>query len=85
MSHTIFAPHGMCMMWNQSLIWLHVITDALVAMSYYSIPAALFLVVKKRPAAIPFRPLIVYSLFLLHFAGPVTLWILSRFGNRFIG
>jgi len=69
MSHTIFAPHGMCMMWNQSLIWLHVITDALVAMSYYSIPAALFLVVKKRPAAIPFRPLIVLFALFIAFCG----------------
>ncbi len=80
MSHTIFAPHGMCMMWNQTLIWLHVITDALVAMSYYSIPAALFLVVKKKPQAIPFRPLIVlFGLFIAfcgagHLMDIVSIW-----------
>ncbi len=68
------------MMWNQSLIWLHVITDALVALSYYSIPAALFLVVKKKPQAIPFKPLIVlFGLFIAfcgagHLMDIVSIW-----------
>jgi PAS domain S-box-containing protein len=80
MSHTMFAPHGMCMMWNQSLIWLHVTTDALVALSYYSIPAALFLVVSKKPEAIPFRRLfILFGLFIAfcgggHLMDIVSIW-----------
>ena len=80
MSHTIFAPHGMCMMWNQNLIWLHVVTDALVAMAYYSIPAALFLLAKKRPNSLPFRPLLIlFGLFIAfcgagHVMDIVSIW-----------
>ena len=80
MSHTMFAPHGMCMMWNQNLIWLHVVTDALVAMAYYSIPAALFLLAKKRPNSLPFRPLLIlFGLFIAfcgagHIMDIVSIW-----------
>ncbi len=68
------------MMWNQRLIWLHVITDALVALSYYSIPAALFLVVKKKPDLVPFRPLLIlFGLFIAfcgsgHLMDIVSIW-----------
>lgn len=80
MSHTLFAPHGMCMMWNQSLIWLHVITDALVGLSYYSIPAALFLLVSNKPEAAQFRRLfILFGLFIAfcgggHLMDIVSIW-----------
>ncbi len=41
-------PHGMCYEWNSSLIWLHVISDALIALAYYSIPITLIYFVRKR-------------------------------------
>jgi PAS domain S-box-containing protein len=34
-------PHGFCLLWNPALIRLHVFSDALIGLSYYSIPAAL--------------------------------------------
>lgn len=34
-------PHGTCLIWNSGLIELHVISDALIALSYYSIPFGL--------------------------------------------
>jgi PAS domain-containing protein len=43
-----FMPHGMCLVWRQDLIWLHVISDALIALSYFSIPFALVYFVCKR-------------------------------------
>jgi signal transduction histidine kinase len=43
-----FMPHGMCYDWNASLIWLHVISDALIALAYYSIPITLIYFVRKR-------------------------------------
>lgn len=43
-----FIPHGLCLLWNPALIGLHVSSDALIAISYYSIPAALLIFARKR-------------------------------------
>jgi signal transduction histidine kinase len=43
-----FMPHGMCYMWNPAVIWLHVVSDALIALAYYSIPLTLIYFVRKR-------------------------------------
>src|ERR1700733_7192889 len=43
-----FSPHGICLLWEPELIWLHVISDALIAAAYFSIPFALAILVSKR-------------------------------------
>ncbi len=43
-----FMPHGMCYEWNATVIALHVTSDALIALSYYSIPLTLIYFVRKR-------------------------------------
>ena len=46
---TMYSPHGICLLWEPELIWLHVGSDALIAASYFSIPVALTIFVSKRP------------------------------------
>ena len=41
-------PHGHCFLWQPGLIWLHVTSDSLIALAYYSIPLTLLYFVKKR-------------------------------------
>src|SRR5271156_4765216 len=43
-----FMPHGYCYMWNPGLVWLHVISDSLIALSYFTIPFTLLWFVRKR-------------------------------------
>lgn len=43
-----FMPHGMCYLWEPGLVWLHVVSDSLIALAYYSIPALLVYFVSKR-------------------------------------
>jgi len=43
-----FMPHGCCYLWDPGLIWLHVISDALITLSYYSIPLMLVYFVQHR-------------------------------------
>jgi two-component system sensor histidine kinase/response regulator len=43
-----FMPHGMCYEWDPVVIWLHVISDGLISIAYYSIPITLFYFVHKR-------------------------------------
>ena len=41
-------PHGHCYLWNDQLVYLHVISDALIALAYFTIPFALIYLVNKR-------------------------------------
>ena len=43
-----FMPHGHCYLWSPEIVWLHVISDALVALSYTTIPFTLYYFVRKR-------------------------------------
>jgi PAS domain S-box-containing protein len=43
-----FMPHGYCYMWNGKLLWLHIISDGLIFLSYMAISIALLYFVRKR-------------------------------------
>jgi PAS domain S-box-containing protein len=43
-----FMPHGYCYMWNTGLIWLHLVSDALIFLSYLSIPFTLVYFIRRR-------------------------------------
>jgi signal transduction histidine kinase len=43
-----FMPHGFCYKWHPEILWLHLSSDALIALSYYLIPLGLFYLMWKR-------------------------------------
>ncbi len=43
-----FMPHGMCYLWRPDLLALHVISDAAIALAYFSIPIAIVYFVRRR-------------------------------------
>lgn len=43
-----FMPHGGCYLWDRGILWLHITSDALIALAYYSIPITLVYFVRKR-------------------------------------
>ncbi|BAY11914.1 hybrid sensor histidine kinase/response regulator [Calothrix sp. NIES-2098] len=43
-----FIPHGHCYLWQTNLVGLHILSDAIIALAYYSIPTTLFYFVSKR-------------------------------------
>lgn len=47
MSQT-FMPHGMCYLWRPDLLALHVISDAAIALAYFSIPLAIIYFARRR-------------------------------------
>lgn len=55
-----FIPHGHCYLWKPELVSLHVISDVIIALSYYSIPLTLVYFVRKRQD-VPFK--IIFLLF----------------------
>ena len=60
-----FQPHGFCYLWNARLIWLHVISDAVIALAYFTIPVTLVWFIRKR-RDVPFSWIFVcFGLFIV--------------------
>ena len=55
-----FMPHGFCFLWRPDVLWLHVISDAVIAIAYFCIPLALIYFIRKRKD-MPFQ--LVFLLF----------------------
>ena len=43
-----FMPHGMCYLWQPPVLTLHIVSDLLIALSYFSIPFTLLSFVRAR-------------------------------------
>src|SRR5947209_1701565 len=43
-----FMGHGYCYLWKPEIVWLHVVSDVLITLAYYSIPVTLVYFVRKR-------------------------------------
>ncbi len=72
-------PHGFCINWTPSLLWLYVISDLAIVVAYYSIPIALtYFAVKRKD--LKFRGIfLLFGAFILacgttHLLGIVVLW-----------
>ena len=80
LNSSAFSPHGICLLWEPELIWLHVTSDALIAAAYFSIPAALSIFVSKRPDVDFGWIFWAFAVFitacgLTHVLSIVTLWV----------
>jgi len=76
---TQYIPHGHCYLWQPELLWLHILTDMLIALAYFSIPLTLIFFIRGRED-IPFKGIfILFSLFIFscgttHLMSIWTLW-----------
>jgi PAS domain S-box-containing protein len=43
-----FMPHGMCYLWQPGILGLHVVSDSLITLAYFSIPFTLLYFVRRR-------------------------------------
>ncbi len=43
-----FMPHGYCFQWDPLVLWLHVLSDGVIVLSYFCIPVALVYLARKR-------------------------------------
>jgi nitrogen-specific signal transduction histidine kinase len=41
MFQSVGLPQGFCFLWNPALLWLHILSDSLIALAYFLIPIAL--------------------------------------------
>ena len=47
-SSSQYIPHGHCYLWKSQLVGLHIVSDLLIAIAYFSIPAMLIYFIYKR-------------------------------------
>lgn len=78
-SHDLL-PHGFCYQWKPALLWLHAISDTLIALAYFLIPVALIYFVRRR-RDLPFSWMFVcFGVFIAacgatHLMEVWTLWV----------
>jgi len=74
-----FMPHGFCFSWSPGLLWLHIVSDSLIALAYATIPVTLVYFIRKR-RDLPFNWIFVcFGMFILacgatHAMDVWTLW-----------
>lgn len=72
-------PHGMCYFWRPGVLWLNVISDALIAAAYFTIPVLLFELVRRRKRLTYHWLFWMFAAFILlcgttHLLGVITVW-----------
>ena len=74
-----FIPHGHCYLWKPGLVWLHILSDSLIGISYYFIPIALIYFIRKQED-LPYKWLLLLFGSFIFFCGTThlmqvwTLW-----------
>ena len=74
-----FMPHGHCYLWKPGLLWMHVLSDSAIFLSYAAIPVALGIFASKRKD-MPFSwVFVLFGVFIVacgftHLLAVVTVW-----------
>ncbi len=79
MFSSVGLPHGFCFLWDPKLLWLHVISDGLIALAYFLIPIALVRIIRKRKDVPYHHAFLCFAAFIVscgitHVFEIVTLW-----------
>lgn len=73
-------PHGVCFQLRPDLIWLHVASDAVIAIAYLMIPTTLLWFILRRRAPLSFGwAIALFAMFIVlcglsHVLGIITVW-----------
>ena len=76
-----FMPHGYCLGWNSSLLWLTVISDAVMTLAYTTYPIGIaYFVWKRKDLQYRWLYLTFFNAFILtcastHFLSLLTIWV----------
>ncbi|NET46243.1 GAF domain-containing protein [Okeania sp. SIO2B3] len=74
-----YVPHGQCYLWQSQLIWLHLLSDLLIGLAYYSI-AITFIYFLRQRTEVPFKQIFfLFGAFIIscgtgHLMDVWTLW-----------
>lgn len=82
-------PHGFCLAWSPLLLWLTVISDLLITLSYYSILATILYFLYKRKESRHNWIGVLFAFFILacgttHLFSAITIWIPLYWAEGFL-
>lgn len=74
-----YIPHGHCYLWQSPLVWLHLISDLLISLAYFSIPVILIYFIYRRNDVPFLRVFALFGAFIVlcgtgHLLEILTLW-----------
>jgi len=75
-----FQPHGICLLWRSDVFWAQVVSDMVIAVSYFSIPTALLYLASRRSDLVYGWMLYLFGAFIIacgitHLFGIWTMWV----------
>ena len=78
-SSSDFMPHGYCFLWQPDILWMHVISDAIIVMAYYSIPFTLLYLLRRKKTGQYRWVLAMFSAFIFlcgttHLLAAINIW-----------
>lgn len=84
-----FLPHATCLVMRSDLIWLHVLSDALIAIAYFAIPLILVYFDVHRRGRHYSWVLVLFACFILlcgvtHVFGIWTMWVPDYYAEGFL-
>lgn len=68
-SQSEFMPHGHCYFWLPDILWLHVGSNAVIALAYFLIPLSLAILIRKRKSTLPHQDLVYLSIAFIFLCG----------------
>ncbi|MGR9116864.1 MAG: response regulator [Gammaproteobacteria bacterium] len=73
------TPHGYCLLWKSDLVYLHAISNILIALAYFAMPFVILLFLKRRPDIKHRFLFVIFALFILacgvtHVLNAATIW-----------
>jgi PAS domain-containing protein len=73
-------PHGYCLAWSPLLLWLTIISDTLITLSYYLMPLIMFYFIFQRKNLLYSKLIQLIALFIIacgttHLLSLITIWI----------
>jgi signal transduction histidine kinase len=86
LARTDFMPHGYCLKWTPGLVGLHVLSDAVIALAYFSIPLSLLWFVRARKDLAFSWVFVMFGAFILlcgatHVLAIWTLWYANYYAE----
>ncbi len=72
-------PHGHCYLWRPDILWLHIISDVIIATAYFVIPIGLFIIFRSLKDNSARWSFVMFGLFIVfcgltHLFSIVTIW-----------
>ncbi len=84
-----FMPHGHCYLWKLDILLIHLVSDAVIALAYFSIPLALYLAAKRLRYFGMSRIAYLFAAFILlcgatHVMSIWTIWFPSYYAEGLV-